>query len=136
MAGREGYGFSIWCVPMNWKELRARYRTRHVPHVTIETLLSETKARARILQYAPEYKIMFEDDVRDLSDITYSEDDDVPAQGFYCSLQGLRLHRGHMTLHYETLLTPAHAIAPVDVLGKVVIADTRSSNPGRWIVDI
>ena len=114
-----GYLYSIWCIPDNWKEIKERYGMCHIPHVTIETLLSEIECRSRIHHYDKKYVIRFEDNIYDFKDITYKEgggetnwgetngcDDELPAYGFYCELDSLSVsHRPHMTLLYSNLGT-------------------------------
>lgn len=33
----EGYGFSVWYVPINYKELQYLYKIDHIPHITYQT---------------------------------------------------------------------------------------------------
>ena len=143
-----GYLYSIWCIPDNWKDIKERYNMCHIPHVTIETLLSETECMSRIHQYDDKYMIRFEDNIYNLNDITYKGgetsggcetscgcDDDLPAYGFYCELDSLCVsHRPHMTLLYSNLgsdmkieKAPIHKIQ-----GKVYMVNTISSDPSEW----
>lgn len=131
-----GYLYSIWCIPDNWKDIKERYGMCHIPHVTIETLLSETECMSRIHDYNKEYMIRFEDNIYDLNDITYKGgDNDLSAYGFYCELDSLCVsHRPHMTLLYSNLgsdmkieKAPIHKIQ-----GKVYMVNTVSSDPSKW----
>jgi hypothetical protein len=131
-----GYLYSIWCIPNNWKDIKEKYGMCHIPHVTIETLLSETECRSKIHYYDKEYMIRFEDNIYDFNDITYKEgDNDLPAYGFYCELDSLCVsHRPHMTLLYSNLgsdmkieKAPIHKIQ-----GKVYMVNTVSSDPSKW----
>ena len=134
MAGY-GYGYSIWCVPINYEVLRARFEMQHIPHVTIETHIpSEKKARERMGRYDSSYKIEFENDVHDLSHITYTDKDTLRARGFYCTLQGLDLpHQAHMTLFYDAEKSRS-VTPPLAVEGEVVLADTRAADPAEWLL--
>jgi hypothetical protein len=38
--GNHGYGYSVWFVPRNYKELQSIYKITHIPHITLETNLS------------------------------------------------------------------------------------------------
>lgn len=33
----EGYGFSVWYVPINYPELQQLYKIQHIPHITYQT---------------------------------------------------------------------------------------------------
>lgn len=33
----EGYGFSVWYVPINYLELQQLYKIQHIPHITYQT---------------------------------------------------------------------------------------------------
>lgn len=33
----EGYGFSVWYVPINYKELQQLYKIQHIPHITYQS---------------------------------------------------------------------------------------------------
>ena len=33
----EGYGFSIWYIPINYKELQKIYNIQHIPHITYQS---------------------------------------------------------------------------------------------------
>ena len=131
-----GYLYSIWCIPDNWKDIKERYGMCHIPHVTIETLLSETECMSRIHDYNKEYMIRFEDNIYDLNDITYKGgDNDLSAYGFYCELDSLSVsHRPHMTLLYSNLGTDMKTEkAPIHkIQGKVYMVNTVSGDPSKW----
>lgn len=150
-----GYLYSIWCIPDNWKEIKERYGMCHIPHVTIETLLSELECRSRIHNYDKEYMIRFEDNIYDFNDITYKEGggetsgggsetsgggsetsgDELPAYGFYCELDSLSVsHRPHMTLLYSNLGSDMKTEkAPIHkIQGKVYMVNTVSGDPSKW----
>ena len=46
-----GYKYSIWLIPNNWKYIQSYYKTEHIPHVTIKTLLSQKDAFKEYIEF-------------------------------------------------------------------------------------
>ena len=88
-----GYKYSIWIIPNNWKYIQSYYKTEHTPHVTIKTLLTISEAFTEINKYKSHYMINYNANVYDFNNISYKEDKDahLPASGFLCNLQDLKL---------------------------------------------
>ena len=130
-----GYQYSIWCIPENWKEIKRKYAMSHIPHVTIETCLSQIECTSRLKQLNKEYVILFENNIYDFSNIRYKQEEELPAFGFYCKLVSLHLtHRPHMTIKYKCLGKSIKIVeSPIDkVKGKVYMVNTISNNPLKW----
>ena len=130
----KGYGYSIWLVPDNWKEIKKEFNMDFIPHITIATNLP----------YLP-YGI--------LNDRTYKVNkfskgqvfpkmysvDPLNAFGYYCEIDGLYLdHQPHMTLFYApnaiNFLDTFSIIKqpPKEFYGKLKIANTNFDNPTQW----
>lgn len=143
----DGYGYSVWYVPTNYKELKEHYNMKHIPHVTLETNLllrdayhiyhnSCSKITA---EFHPEYVHPFPS--------LYAHDPMV-ASGWYVrvlQMTGRKLNwTPHMSVSYVPRgqhdnmdFTPSWRPKPPS--GKteyfLVIADTRSGDPTDWHID-
>ncbi len=132
-----GYKYSIWLIPNNWKYIQSYYKTEHMPHVTIKTLLTHNEALNEFYMLKSHYMIKYQDNVYDFNDIKYKEkkDDELEACGFLCNIQNLELlHKPHMTLYYHYNNSIIKMKAPSDTLGKVFIVNTVSDNPKKWFI--
>lgn len=132
-----GYKYSIWVIPNNWKYIQSYYKTEHTPHVTIKTLLTISEAFSEINKYKSHYMINYNANVYDFNNISYTEDKDadLPASGFLCDLQDLKLeHQAHMTLYYHYHNTEITMEPPTNTLGKVYIVNTVSDDPKKWYI--
>jgi len=132
----KGYGYSIWLVPDNWKEIRKEFNMDFIPHVTIATNLP----------YLP-YGILNEKTYKvknfskgEIMPRMYDVDP-LNAFGYYCDIVGLYLsHKPHMTLFYapnginylDTFSTIKQP--PSEFYGKLRIANTNFDNPIQWDV--
>ena len=132
----KGYGYSIWLVPDNWKEIKKEFNMEFIPHVTLATNLP----------YLP-YGILNE---KTYKVTNFSKGEIIPkmynvdplnAFGYYCDIVGLYpSHKPHMTLFYapnainyldtySTIKQP-----PTEFYGKLRIANTNFDNPIQWDV--
>lgn len=130
-----GYQYSIWLIPYIWKDIKDVYKTSHIPHVTIQTLLTLEQAQEFIKKYDQEYKIFFQDNIHDFTQISYDHDkeDQLPGSGFYCEIKDLELeHQPHMTLYYKFNNKIIPMESPKDLFGFVSIVNTLSDQPEKW----
>ena len=56
----EGYGYSVWLVPRNHVELRAKYGMVHIPHIAVETNLERPpymvpQGRTHVVKHFSDY---------------------------------------------------------------------------------
>ena len=132
-----GYKYSIWLIPNNWKYIKDFYKTDHIPHITIKTLMSGDEVFKEIKNYKNHYMISYDNNVHDFNEISYQKDRDaeLPASGFFCKIHNLKLeHQPHMTLYYHYHDSILHMKAPVSCLGKVYIVNTISDDPVKWFI--
>jgi hypothetical protein len=139
-----GYGYSVWYVPTNYKELQTTYGITHVPHVTLETNLLLKDAfhihkhaiKNIVIEYCPKY-VEFPQ---------CYEHDPLIAFGWYVNvleLKGRKEHwKPHMSIQYFQRKDKNIIKKTIDALppqGKFecfcVLADTRSINPFEWSID-
>lgn len=132
-----GYKYSIWLIPNNWKYIQSYYKTEHIPHVTIKTLLTQKDAFKEYDMLKSHYLIKYQNNVYDFNDIKYDgkEGDELEACGFLCKIDGLELeHKPHMTLYYHYHNIVLKMKAPTESLGKVCIVNTVSDDPKKWYI--
>lgn len=132
-----GYKYSIWLIPNNWKYIKSYYKTEHIPHVTIKTLMTQSQAFKEYDDLKSHYEIAYENNVYDFTDVKYHEkqEDEIEGSGFYCKIKGLDLdHRPHMTLYYHHHNSVLKMKAPTETLGKVYIVNTVSDDPKKWFL--
>ena len=133
----EGYGYSLWLVPLNYEHIRQLYGTIHIPHVTMFTNLKSTEMSSMISH--DEFILRnFSNVVSFPSMYTH---DPLSGNGFYCDVYDkynklVELdHKAHMTLFYNTKLsTTQWSFTPPseNIVCKLHMADTRSINPAKW----
>jgi hypothetical protein len=130
-----GYGWSLWYIPENWKEIAETYGFQHVPHVTLQSNLTKEEAIALFEKSAKTATIRLESDLVVFP--TMYEVDPLKAAGWYAT--GIDTpHRPHMSVRYWTDLpvdlTPCGN--PPDVVECfLAIADTQLS-PSEWTFTI
>ena len=135
-----GYKYSIWLIPNNWKYIQSYYKTEHIPHITIKTLLSQNEAFKEFDMLKSHYMIKYQNNVHDFDEIKYKrknndDDDELEACGFFCKIQGLELeHKPHMTLYYHYHNSVLQMKAPTETLGKVCLVNTISDDPKKWYI--
>ena len=123
----EGYGYSLWLVPVNWKEIKETYNMLHIPHITICTnmekidcnVLSRNLFRVHSFSNMTQFPKMYANDPLD-------------GVGFYCAIDNIATnHKPHMTLRYNEQIHTIY-IPPEFLTCSVHIADTRSLNCEEW----
>lgn len=132
-----GYKYSLWLIPNNWKYIKSYYKTDHIPHITIKTLMTQSQAFKEYDNLKSHYEIKYENNVYDFNDIQYHEkkEDEIEGCGFYCNVKGLQLdHKPHMTLYYHYHNSVLKMKAPTETLGKVYIVNTVSDDPKKWFL--
>ena len=132
-----GYKYSIRLIPNNWKYIQSYYKTEHIPHITIKTLLSQNEAFNEFELLKSHYMIKYKNNVHDFNDIKYKgkKGDELDACGFFCNIEGLELeHKPHMTLYYHYHDSVLKMKAPTETLGKVCIVNTVSDDPRKWFI--
>ena len=126
-----GYGLSLWVVPKYYKQIKETYKMKHIPHITLQTNLTEPSMSVDLGKHV---------------DVTFNrgmvkfpkmhDPNPLMGSGFYCNVKGISEipdFRQHMTVwynydgcHYEFREPPPHQP------GKVVRADTTSDDPSEW----
>jgi len=132
-----GYKYSIWLIPNNWEYIKQNYKTEHIPHITIKTLMTAKEVFQEVKKFKKHYMISYEENVYDFNEISYHKDEDkdkeLPACGFFCKIKNLKLeHEPHMTLYYHYHNLVLHMKPPVSCLGKVYVVNTISDDPKKW----
>ena len=130
----QGYGYSIWLVPLNWRQIKQEYNLDFIPHITIQTHMPYVFSRL----LSKETLIVDNFSRGQIFSKTYSTDP-LYAYGYSCKIQHIFLmHEPHMTLYYSS-----NPIKYIDTFSKLKLppqtlecslyaVDTRSLNPSKW----
>ena len=144
----KGYGYSVWYVPENFKELQDKYQISHIPHVTLETNLCLRDAYHIYHNATQDIIIKFKNEYVKFP--SFYDNDPMTSFGWYVDV--IRMTRRklnwnpHMTLRYLPRITNENNSSYKDksylsenlsppsneIKCKVVIADTRSHLPIEW----
>ena len=127
----QGYGYSVWAVPVNHKIIQERYGMKHIPHVTLSTNHLNVPAP---LNYGQKVEIEFKDKhLYRLPRMYEYEPIDTISSGFYCKIKGHKDPILHMTLSYDFSGNYSDFKAPDEILeARIYRADTRSLEPSEW----
>jgi hypothetical protein len=121
------YGYSIWYVPIRRLD---NWRFSHIPHVTIANGYSSIKEAQRMSRCLPQTLR-----ITPLRHLQYfgSPKDPLPGWGLEVHIPyNLQLeYNPHLTVAYTKNIPETTPFLP-SFLAKVVIADTRSSQPSEW----
>lgn len=142
-----GYGYSVWYVPENYKELQELYKIPHIPHITLETNLCLRDAYHIYHNASPDIVIRFQD--KYVKFPSFYDNDPMISYGWFVDVVKMTRRKlnwvPHMTLRYlprtsinnnnykdkcilsENLFPPSN-----EIKCKVIIADTRSNLPIEW----
>ena len=129
-----GYGFSIWLVPYNWRQLKKEFNLDFIPHITLST---------------NHYAIPDVPDLHNVKAFNFKkgeifrkiyQNDPLEGYGYYCELSGVFTnHTPHMTLFYGSKISDENMDfyslikTPPDILYCfATLADTTSLNPSTW----
>lgn len=148
----EGYGYSVWYVPTNYKELQTKYDIIHIPHVTLETNLLLRDAYHIFHNACKKIKISFNSNF-----VTFPsmyKHDPMISKGWYVNVNDISKRKLNWTPHMSLEYTPryhdtlkpmayspkipitAHYVPPQGLFECfLVIADTRSGVPKDWNFD-
>lgn len=130
----QGYGFSIWIVPLDHQMFMKKYNMVHIPHITVSTnYTSVLQARETFnklssicsFSFHPGYHMfpsMYEYEV-------------LRGSGFYCDVHSIEIsHKPHMTVFYN-VDHRYHIDEPQNIhYGVIQIADTTSLDPRQWFL--
>ena len=95
----QGYGYSVWAVPKNYKKIRSVYGMKHIPHITLSTNHIEPP---EISDFPKEVVVSFEDkNMYRIPSMYEYEPLNLSAAGFYCKVNGYNNPLLHMTLFYD-----------------------------------
>lgn len=126
-----GYGFSIWYVPYDWKEIKKKYKMAHIPHITYMTNMKQipnieylsSNIVANKFTAVEKFKPMYSSEC-------------LKGMGWYCKVPLKTDHRTHMTLKYyldeHDLIQPDQN--PIELKCFCCIADTRSRDQSKWFI--
>lgn len=145
----EGYGYSVWYVPINYKELQTKYEITHIPHVTLETNLMLRDAYHIFHNACKKIKITFKDNF-----VTFPsmyKHDPMISKGWYVNVNDITKRKLNWTPHMSVEYTPRYhdTLKPMAYSPKLpmttqfippqgclecflVIADTHSGVPSDW----
>lgn len=140
-----GYGYSVWYVPNNYKELQQRHNMVHIPHITLETNLILRDA-FHIYRNAPR-NIEVEYIPKLVKFPQCYEHDPLMGIGWYVDVPFMKNRKPwwkpHMSSVYiargtQTIWTDYQRLMPPP--GKfdcfITIADTQSIVPSDWRIDL
>lgn len=123
-----GYGFSLWLVPHNWRDIKRIYSMNHIPHITVCTnmeridpvILSTSIFKVRDFSYLKKFPKMYKKDPLD-------------ASGFYCKIDGIFTnHTPHMSVSYSHDDLIIGLVPPETLECSLHFADTQSDKPHEW----
>ena len=128
----QGYGYSVWAVPMNHEAIRVAYGMKHIPHITLSTNHVKVPIPTN---WGQKLSIEFKDKHLYRLPRIYEYDPlDTTSAGFYCKIEGYDNPLLHMTMSYDFSEKYGEYSAPDETLtAHVYRADTRSLDPSKWI---
>lgn len=143
----KGYGYSVWFVPKNYKELQEQYNIHHIPHITLETNLRLRDAFHIYHNACKEMVMRFKQAPVVKFPSLYNTNDPMVYYGWNVEIIQMTRRKlnwtPHMTLAYlprqgdlragEARLlsnTELPPLGPVECF--ITIADTRSGVPEEW----
>lgn len=143
------YGYSVWYVPDNYRELQERYNIQHIPHVTLKTKMSFDDASNL---YHSQIKIADTINIEYYNKFitfpAYDKNDHLQYRGWKVNIVGMNDKfksvnsnwNPHMTVEYTVInnnkksqschmeVDPPHGKSPCFL----VIADTNDVLPCNW----
>lgn len=139
-----GYGYSVWYVPKNYKELQDAYKIQHIPHITLETNLCLRDAYHIYHNASPDIVIKLQD--KFVKFPSFYENDPMISYGWFVNIVRMTRRKlnwvPHMTLRYlqkttnnyndKSILSEGLCPPSNEIKCKVMIADTRSNQPIDW----
>ncbi len=147
-SSQSGYGYSVWYVPRNFKELQEKYNISHIPHITLETNLSLRDAYHVYHNANKSIRVKFQD--KYVKFPSFYENDPLMSYGWYVDIIGMTRRKlnwtPHMTLRYvsrknnntykdKVILSENLKLSTEidnDFECDIMIADTRSGVPQEW----
>lgn len=144
----KGYGYSVWYVPENYKDLQDTYKISHIPHITLETNLCLRDAYHIYHNSSPDIIIKFQN--KYVKFPSFYDNDPMISYGWFVDVVKMTRRKlnwvPHMTLRYlprtttnnnnnykdksillENLCAPSN-----EMKCSLMIADTRSNLPIEW----
>ena len=122
----QGYHWSIWYVPENWKS----FGWDHVPHMTIETNIP---VKPTTFEHVVKIdKVTFKPDIVKFK--SSYKNNPLEGVGWYCEIpEGWKYtHKPHVTWKYECDVDPT-VTNPKEMNNLfLAVADTRSGDPTKW----
>jgi hypothetical protein len=130
----QGYGYSIWLVPSNWRNIKKDFSIDFLPHITVATNLPYISSKT----LSKESFLVNNFSVGKVFSKMYKYEP-LYAFGYECYIEDLYTsHMPHMTLFYSP-----NEIKYLDTFSKfksppqsltcnLFVADTRSLNPSEW----
>lgn len=146
----KGYGYSVWYVPENYKELQDIYKISHIPHITLETNLLLRDAYHIYHNACPDITIKFKE--KYVRFPSFYDNDPLISYGWYVDVIKMTRRKlnwvPHMTLKYlqrssknsnsnidKSILSDYKHPPSNEIKCKVIIADTRGNEPVHWHVN-
>lgn len=139
-----GYGYSVWFVPNNYKDIQEHYNITHIPHITLETNLS-LKDAFHIYHNNTNKKILVKFKENFVKFPSFYPHDPLMYFGWYVEvlrMSGRKLNWSpHMSVRYLPRTNTSQSVGsfqpppmgPVECF--MTIADTRSGVPTEWHID-
>lgn len=123
----KGYGYSLWLVPLNWKNVAESYNMKHIPHITVQTNMNYIDP------------IVLSNDTFTACDFSNLKtfpkmygNDPLNGSGFYCKVKDLEInHQPHMTVMYSHNIVHDY-VPPANLECKLYIADTQTLDASQW----
>ena len=133
----QGFGQSVWAVPLNYRAIQEKYGMKHIPHVTIST---NHPSRPIVTTYNMPCTIIFSQKlglVRLPKMYEHDPFSDRTVTGFYCRIPDIKEDTlTHMTMSYDFHEENYTDYKPPEfgVPARIIRADTTSENPAEWFI--
>jgi hypothetical protein len=132
------FGISVWIIPEFPDIFKAKYGIQHIPHITVESRISQPLnnflGRTFTFEFEDGFYLFPQSDKRNRG---------FRAWGWYCNIKEINIPQAHMSTHYYDELDeykniPTRTLIPPkgEFKGIGYLVDTRSNNPYDWkIID-
>ena len=145
---QNGYGYSVWYVPRNYKQLQDKHNILHIPHITLETNLTLRDAYHIYHNASKSIRVKFQNNYVKFP--SFYENDPLMSYGWYVDIITMARRKlnwtPHMTLRYvsrrdnntykDKVILSENLKLSTEIKNEldcdIMIADTRSGCPQEW----
>lgn len=129
----QGFGYSVWAVPVEYRKIKELYGMKHIPHVTIST---NHPKPVNPMEYGRKCMVVFpprKSLIRLPKMYQHDPLEDKVCAGFYCSIPHIKEDiMTHLTMSYDFNENYGDYKAPENFEAIIYRADTTSLDPEEW----